>query len=348
MRQGENLLKEKGKRIKNNGVLIKHIWKPVFLILVIFIAYMVLKDSWFDIWVELKETSYPVIAGVFLCSILYNCFDGAAIAKLLRSYDDKFPWYEGVLCSLYYSFFRVVTFGSGTAAAGMYYVRKRGVPVSRSMGVFTLNYVVQRVAVCLYFVLTFLGNYKVMNQYFSQYRGFMIFGVLLAVLIVTALIMVCVCGPLHNWVFSQSEKIMKRQKQKKKIEEWKENAVIIRCEANRLLKNKKLLLEILILNFLKLSAWFLIPAIIFYKMEFLNLSLLVGTTSMMMALAGVIPAPGGVGAVEFVFVSLFTPLTGNVEAVSGMLIYRFSTYIFPFLLGSLAALRNSKLFGGKD
>lgn len=341
-------MKEKSKKIKKYDVLIKNIWKPVFLILVIFIAYVVLKDSWFGIWAELKETSYPVIAGVFLCSILYNCFDGAAIAKLLRSYDDKFPWYEGILCSLYYSFFRVVTFGSGTAAAGMYYVRKRGIPVSRSLGVFTLNYVVQRVAVCLYFVFTFLGNYKVMNQYFSSYNTFMIFGVLLAVLIVTALIMACICEPLHNWMFSQSEKIIKREKQKKKIAEWKENAVIIRCEANRLLKNKKLLLEILLLNFLKLSAWFLIPAIIFYKMDFLNLPLLVGTTSMMLALAGVIPAPGGVGAVEFVFVTLFTPLTGNVEAASGMLIYRFSTYIFPFMLGLLAALRNSRLFWEKD
>lgn len=341
-------MKEKNKKIKNYDVLIKHIWKPVFLILVIFIAYMVLKDSWFDIWDELKETSYPVIAGVFLCSILYNCFDGAALVKLLRSYDNKFPWHEGVLCSLYYSFFRVVTFGSGTAAAGMYYIRKRGIPVSRSLGVFTLNYVVQRVAVCLYFVFTFLGNYKVMNRYFSHYRVFMIFGVLLAVLIVTALIMVCICEPLHNWLLSQSEKTMKKEKQKKKIEEWRKNAVIIRCEANRLLKNKKLLLEILMLNVLKLSAWFLIPAIIFHRMNFLNLSLLVGTTSMMMALAGVIPAPGGVGAVEFVFVLLFTPLTGNVEAASGMLIYRFSTYVFPFMLGSFAALRNSRLFKEKE
>lgn len=80
-------MKEKSKKIKKYDVLIKNIWKPVFLILVIFIAYVVLKDSWFGIWAELKETSYPVIAGVFMWH-LYNCFDGAAIAKLLRSYDD--------------------------------------------------------------------------------------------------------------------------------------------------------------------------------------------------------------------------------------------------------------------
>lgn len=89
-----------------------------------------------------------------------------------------------------------------------------------------MNYVVQRVAVCLYFVFTFLGNYKVMNQYFSSYNTFMIFGVLLAVLIVTALIMACICRPLHNWMFSQSEKIIKEKNRKRRLQSGKKTLLL--------------------------------------------------------------------------------------------------------------------------
>ncbi|WP_334160211.1 YbhN family protein [Muricomes intestini] len=318
------------------------IWRPAFFVLVILIIYMVFKDSWGDIWGALKNTSWKVLAGVVICSVLYYCFDGVAVTKLLRSCDDKFPWNEGIKCSFYYSFFRVVTFGSGTAAAGMYYVSKRGIPAVRSLGIFTLNYIVQRIAVCLYFIFSFLGNYQTMHRYFGGYGRYMLYGVALAVLVVAALIIFCICEPLHTWAFGLLEKVVRKEKNRGKIAEWKERAGTLRTEAQGLLKDKKLLLEVLLLNFLKLSAWYLIPAVVFGKMESLRLPLLMATTSMVQALSGVIPAPGGVGAVEFVFASLFTTLVGSVDAVSGMLLYRFSTYILPFVLGIPLVLKNSR------
>lgn len=318
------------------------IWRPAFFVLVLFIIYMMFRDSWGDIWDALKKTSWKVLTGVVICSILYNCFDGIAVAKLLRSCDNEFPWNEGIKCSFYYSFFRVVTFGSGTAAAGMYYVNKRGIPVDRSLGIFTLNYIVQRIAVCLYFIFSFLLNYQMMHQYFGSYKRYMIYGVALAVLIVAALITACICEPLHTRLFGLAEKAVRKEKYREKIGEWEEKAVTVRTEAHRLLKDKKLLLEVLLLNFLKLSAWFLIPVIVFHRAGLLEAPLLIAAASMMQALSGVIPAPGGVGAVEFVFVSLFTPLVGGVDAVLGMLLYRFSTYILPFMLGIPEVLKNSR------
>ena len=76
----------------------------------------------------------------------------------------------------------MVTFGSGTAPAGMYYVSRRGIPVSRSLGIFTINYTIQRITICLYFLFSFLSNYGAMNQYFGEYKNYMAAGVVLAVL----------------------------------------------------------------------------------------------------------------------------------------------------------------------
>lgn len=317
----------------------KSIGKLLFLAAVILIAVFALKDSWGNIWSELKRTSWKVIAGVFFLGVLYNCCDGCALTKLLRTCDQKFPWHEGILCSFYYSFFRVITFGSGTAPAGMYYVSRKGIPVSRSLGIFTINYTIQRIAVCLYFLFSFISNYGAMDQYFGKYKPYMAAGVALAAVAAAALITACICAPLHRCLFTFAEKAIRKEKTKEKLAGWKEKASIVRKEAKALLKNKKLLLELLILNFFKLSAWYLIPVTIFHMLNSPELSFYMAAAAMMTALSGVIPAPGGVGAVEFIFVLLFTPLTGKTAAASGMLLYRFTTYILPFLLGAAIALK---------
>ncbi len=330
------------KDVKNIKQMIIKIWKPIFLVFVIFIIYCAFKESWGNIWVELKDTSWKVCVGIILCSILYNCFDGVAVAKLIQSYEPKFPWYEGILCSFYYSFFRVVSFGSGTAPAGIYYVRGKGIPSTIGLGIFTINYTIQRIAVCLYFIFSFIYNYPLMNRYFMRYKASMIGGVLLAVLVIAVLITAAICGSLHGAVFNLMKKLVRSNRQMNKVMQWKEKAAIVREEAYRLLSNKGLLIEVLILNMLKLSAWFMIPGILFYEQGTFAFPFLVGTASMMTALAGVIPAPGGVGALEFIFLTLYTPLVGAVAAASGMLLYRASTYILPFILGALVVIKNAK------
>lgn len=339
--------KEEGKT-GVGSVLKKSVWKLVFLVIVIIVIWLTLKDSWEEIWSELNHTSWKIIAGVFSLSILYNCFDGIAVAKLVRNYAPGFAWQDGILCSFYYSFFRVVTFGSGTAAAGMYYVNKKGIPVSASLGIFTLNYTVQRVAICLYFIFGFLSNYGEMNHQYGGYQKEMILGSVLAVVTVAVLIIFCTYRPLHKKILALARRAAQKETQREKIDEWEEKAVLVRTEAYRVLKNRKLLLNVIMLNFLKLSMWYFIPAVVFQMLNSPKLSMLMSVAAMMTALSGVIPAPGGVGAVEFVFVLLFTPLVGRTKAASGMLIYRFSTYILPFLFGAVVVLKTQVLSKRKE
>lgn len=314
----------------------------VFLAVILFIAYLALKDSWSNIWMELCRTSGEVILAVVLCSILYNCFDGIAITKLINNCDGEFPWYHGILCSFYYSFYRVVTFGSGTAAAGMYYVSRLGIPVSKSLGIFTINYIMQRITICLYFVLSFLIHFPKMNGLYRDYAKYMVLGVILAVAVAAALIVICVCEPLHRAAFRAAEivadKYGKGKSWSRKLDEMEEKANIVRAEAEQLLKDKKLLAEVLLLNAIKLTMWYLIPALLFGMIHSPDFAFLLSVIAMVTALAGVIPAPGGVGAVETVFVLMFTPVVGKVTAASSMLLYRFATYILPFLFGAIVQL----------
>ena len=52
-------------------------------------------------------------------------------------------------------------------------------------------------------------------------------------------------------------------------------------------------------------------------------------------LSGVIPAPSGVGSLEFVFLLFFSRFAGTQIAVPAILVFRFVTWIFPFAVGGL-------------
>ena len=190
----------------------------------------------------------------------------------------------------------------------------------------------------MYFVISLLAHFSSMRRLYQDYTTYMFLGILIAVAVAAALILVCVCEPLHRFGFSMAKKYIRKENLLVKLRELEEKAVIVREEAGILLHDKKLLTEVIFLNFCKLTAWYLIPGVIFEKLNAPELGLLIAVTAMVNALAGVIPAPGGVGAVEFVFVLMFTPLAGEVAATSGVLIYRFATYILPFLIGAAVQL----------
>ena len=55
-------------------------------------------------------------------------------------------------------------------------------------------------------------------------------------------------------------------------------------------------------------------------------------------LAAVLPAPGGIGSTELVLTSLFAGIVGTGLAGSASLLYRFGTFVFPFMVGAVVVL----------
>ena len=93
-------------------------------------------------------------------------------------------------------------------------------------------------------------------------------------------------------------------------------------------------MRIYLWNMLKLVFWYVLPYLILIenhpKIDFL---LTISFISFAVVLSGVIPTPAGIGSFEFVYLLLFRPVVGTVDAVSSLLLYRFSSFILPFLYG---------------
>ncbi|MFR8426467.1 MAG: hypothetical protein ACLVCH_01450 [Roseburia inulinivorans] len=70
----------------------------------------------------------------------------------------------------------------------------------------------------------------------------------------------------------------------------------------------------------------------------MTLSQVLAITSLSVMLAAVIPSPAGIGSTEFVFTTLLPESSARAWRGSASLLYRFGTFVFPFLVGTVVVL----------
>lgn len=93
------------------------------------------------------------------------------------------------------------------------------------------------------------------------------------------------------------------------------------------------------MDLVKLAFWYGIPYVVFYKTGEITLPQTLAVTSLSVMLAAVLPSPAGIGSTEFVFTLLFAAVAGTGAAGSASLLYRFATFVFPFLVGMIIVIR---------
>lgn len=309
-----------------------NIWKLIFLLIIAGLSYYAFHDSFNDIADEIIKTSMGTLFFICLCSILYQCLDGAAIMLLAKRYNPDFRYRHGIGSSYYTSFFKAITMGSGDLFASIYYYKEHGIPLEKNYGLITVFYVVQKVTMTFYCVVCLLCNAAFMKENYSQYLSYFLLGIALTVLVATVLIVVCVSEKFHLFLLFLANKVIKRESWRLRLLELAGKLKEVREETVKLISDRRLLLILLTQNILKLTAWYLVPVFLLNGRGVSGFSIL-SIISAVVALAGIMPAPAGIGSTEFVYILLFTPLLGDISAASSVLLYRFATFLFPSIIG---------------
>ena len=154
----------------------KTIGKILFVLILILIIIYTFKDSAGDILTQLKETSFLVIAGICIASVMYELVEGWISYSLAKVYNPDFKYWQGVECAFYAAFYRVATLGSGAGVAAIYYFNERGVPYSKGTGLYTIEYMLHKVSIALFAGIFFILNWGYMQKYYSQYDMTLLIG----------------------------------------------------------------------------------------------------------------------------------------------------------------------------
>lgn len=328
---------------------IQQLQKALLTLIILLLLFIALKDSLPDIWQQLKKTSPAILTHILLASVFYHCSEGLITAFIARKHLPEFSLKTGIQCAFYCSFYRVATFGSGAGAAGTYFLHKNGINIAQAAGMYMMQYIFHKISIALYAVLMLVCNFSFMYHTYYQYSSFLAIGIGITLLIVVFLFALCFCAPLHSLIYRLCCWLCRKGIKKIDPENIREQLALLRNTSTLLINDKKLLFQLIIINFIKLSFWYSIPFLILHKQNLLSLTASLSITSLMTALAGVIPTPAGIGSTEFVYLLLYGPVTGTAAAASSMLLYRFATYLFPVLPGGIIILirkRNDKK--GKD
>ena len=115
------------------------------------------------------------------------------------------------------------------------------------------------------------------------------------------------------------------------MEEFHEGATI-------LLKDKKTFIKMIMLQFLSLSIFYLIPLILLYGMgdySSLNGYKSIIISAYVMLIGSFVPIPGGTGGLEYGFIAFYGNFIKGSKLNAVMLLWRFITYYFGIMLGAI-------------
>ena len=299
--------------------------KWLFVLALIFLVCVANRKVLPEILREAARTS-PILIGMScLLSAGYFLTEGKIIQVMTGLNEPRlneplrrqpaFTWGKGIACAFYCEFYRVVTLGSGSGIAEIYYLNSYGVQAGTATGMSLVQYIMYKLAVAAYGIAGFLILMAKGESCVRGYGKLMLLGCLITVLVTAALLFVAIGKRACSVIFTFLKKKGKGR--------WEEK-----------------LLCIILLNILKVSFWYAVPWLFLAGKIPLSLPEIMLLTALIQMLAAVIPVPSGIGSVEYVFTLFFGVYAGSVSAVSAALMYRFATFLFPCIPGGVLAFRH--------
>ena len=164
----------------------------------------------------------------------------------------------------------------------------------------------------------------------------MVTGCVITMLIAVCMTVITLSEKVKDWLLAAIDWAQKKYPEYNvQMQKWRENLILLNDTGRDLLTHKKRFLMLLVLNLFKLAVIYTIPAYILYGMG--QLTIMQSTMLMAVAymLAGVIPAPSGIGSLEFVFLLFFNCFAQESNTVPSILVFRFATWIVPFVIGAI-------------
>lgn len=302
--------------------------------IVLFLLFFVFRKDYQAIWNTIGGISISGLLLLLGMDMVYQILDSAACFTLFRTRLSSLQFRQAMEITFLGIFGNVSTIGAGTLPMQSYYLYRHGMQVGSGIGMLILKYVFHKATVLLYAAIMIVVQGYWLQSAVPGLTKYIYLGFAICMITIIVLILLCTWETIQQLLLKIIKKLPNTEKWRYRKQVWCRNLEALYAESKNLLHNHRCCLKVMLLNLLKVFWLFLIP---FTCMKILHISRLsIGETqilsSVMLLVIGVLPSVAGIGATEFAFLLLFTPQIGRVFASSALVLYRVSTYFFPFLL----------------
>ncbi len=317
---------------------------------------LVISLSLFVLWLSFKDNYHEIVA--MLCNIniwylllcvvivlLIQVFIGLALTLLTSLSNPHYRLKDGVLNALVASFFHGVTpSSSGGQFAQVYVFKKQKVDICDAASVLWMDFIIYQATMVFVVLCLLIIRFAYFERYFSNLLILVLLGFLVNSAIIVGLWALGRFPKVYTFITTKGIDIackLKLIKNKAKVVA-SIDAQLTRfdAETKKLSQHRKLILEVIGCNVIRLLLYYSIPFFCFLALDIhVSLSVLIdiiAMTSYISMINAFIPIPGASGGTEAMFVLMFSKVFGMVNASSTMLLWRIMSYYLVMLIGGLA------------
>lgn len=340
------------------------------LILVVFsvgILVYFLKDDFFGIVETLKSTQWLIIFLALGFQSIAYIFEGMQLVIFARKYKPDYSFKEGLQNAFIGHFFSYITpSATGGQFAQVYVFEKQNIKVENSGSILVMEFIAKELVLIFYCGITIFVKY---SEFASKISNINIFGLSINFITLAIIgfathfigmggIIFLSYSRFLNKVFRGIIRLLGKMKitknPEKIIAKTDDKISMYRKELADIRGNLKPFLAACAFIAIRYLFIFIAPFIVAIALGvsviFSDISTSIILASYVTLITMFVPIPGASGGAEAVFVLLFASFFGTENlARSGMIIWRFITFYYPFIIGLITALsfnrkRRTKMF----
>lgn len=325
--------------VKSTPFNIAVIFGLTFLVL-----YISMKDDGAAVWKTLSQVNMFWLIGIIALMVFERYLLGWGLALECRLTHPKYTTKQGFVNSYVAGLFNNITPGaSGGQIAQGYIFRKQGIPVSNSVGVLWLDFIVYQSTMCAFVLMLILFKFNYFYSHYSQFFLIVIFGFMVGAGVIVFLSALALSPKFYTWLTTTGINIgckihLIKDRQKTlaslntQLTQFSKEIVVLKT-------HKKMIAMLASEDLLRLFIYYSVP---FLCAKALNLSVTPEIFLDMLALASFVamvnaflPMPGSSGGTEATFILMFSTLFTKAEATSIMILWRFITFYQVLVVGSV-------------
>ncbi len=315
----------------------------ILLIIAVVVMYFVMKDDFQDILDNLILANKWLI---LLCVIFIGIYWGLRALSLyliVKRYRKRIKFKKIFHQTIITQFFNGVTpFATGGEPMQVYMLTKSGVKFANATNIIVQEFIMYQIALILIGFMALIYNYFHEVCTVSSLLGkLIILGFLINILIGLFLLFVSFSKKFSTFVVKFCIKVGTKFKLIKDVEKtkesWNEKLSDYHASADMLKENKSLFLMCVVINFISLFIFYMIPYFIFISLGYdIGFMQVIVSSAFILIIGNFVPIPGGSGGIEFGFLEFFKVFLPSGPLKSALIIWRSITYYLGVVLGGIA------------
>lgn len=328
--------------------LTKHKSKINIIILILITAlvlYFSLKDDFEAIVNHILNINILFLILTFLMVIIYWLLRSLALHKFTKKIKKDNKYLSSLQLMLRTQFFNAITpFSTGGQPYQIYYLIQEGLSPTMSTSIIIQNFIVYQIALVLLGIIAVLSNmiFHIFDKV-SLLQNLVLIGFIANTAVIIIMFIVSFSSKLNKKLVGLGIKILTKlhlvKDREKKLQEWDEYINNFHSGAKLLLADKADFIKNILYNIFALTCLYAIPVVLLYAMgdfHSYNIFIAIVTSAYVMLIGSFVPIPGASGGLEFGFISFYSNFIGGAKLKAIMLLWRFATYYFGLIVGSIA------------